>query len=78
MTVEELVCELRRFPDYAEVRIAEHDNTYHPTCAIKAVVEDNVTEQDERQREHKKLIVYIAEGRQLGYLPGKAMHDLDW
>ena len=68
MTVAELIEELKYMEQDAEVRFAQQ-----PSCPfeydIVGVVEVKVDEDD---------VVYLEEGRQLGYLPGEAKDELGW
>ena len=71
MTVGELLEMLEGFDQEAEIRIAMQPSwPMEYTIAGMAITEDY-------GEEHGK-VVYIAEGRQLGYLPGVAKDDLGW
>ncbi len=66
LTVEELVELLEQFPPEAEVRIAQQ-----PSWPFEYSVGE-VAAPDEGK------VVYIAEGAQLGYLPGEVSSELGW
>jgi hypothetical protein len=68
MTVAELIEELKYMEQDAEVRFASQPS-WPFEYDITGVVEVNVDEDD---------VVYLEEGRQLGYLPGEAKDELGW
>jgi len=68
MTVAELIEELKYMEQDAEVRFASQPS-WPFEYDISGVVEVNVDEDD---------VVYLEEGRQLGYLPGEAKDELGW
>tara|TARA_R110000824_G_scaffold386657_1_gene581646 strand:+ start:314 stop:520 length:207 start_codon:yes stop_codon:yes gene_type:complete len=68
MTVAELIEELKYMEQDAEVRFASQPS-WPFEYDIVGVVEVNVDEDD---------VVYLEEGRQLGYLPGEAKDELGW
>ncbi len=68
MTVAELIEELKYMEQDAEVRFASQPS-WPFEYDIAGVVEVNVDEDD---------VVYLEEGRQLGYLPGEAKDELGW
>jgi hypothetical protein len=69
MTVEELIIALESLPEDAEVRLAIQPSwplEYAIGCVTEAV---SLPEGD---------TVYLAEGPQLGYLPGEAREAIGW
>ena len=68
MTVAELIEELKYMEQDAEVRFASQPS-WPFEYDITGVVEVKVDEDD---------VVYLEEGRQLGYLPGEAKDELGW
>ncbi len=71
MTVAELIEELRYIDQNAEVRLAQQPN-WPLEYEIDSVVEVNALNNDEES------VVYIGEGRQIGYLPQDAKNILYW
>ena len=74
MTVADLIEELKWMPEGAEVRFASQPNwpfEYSIDDVISAEIENRRTGEAEE-------VVYLAEGRQLGYLPSEAKDDLGW
>lgn len=70
MTVEELIAELERLPEGAEVRLA-----MQPAWPFEHAIGD-LTEA--LPIEGGGEAVYLIEGAQLGYLPGKAREEIGW
>lgn len=69
MTVEELIIELESLPEDAEIRLAMQPSwpfEYGIGCVTEAV---SFPEGD---------VAYLAEGPQLGYLPGAAREAIGW
>lgn len=74
MTVADLIEELKWMPEGAEVRFASQPNwplEYSIGDVTSAEIENRSTGEAEE-------VVYLAEGRQLGYLPSEAKDELDW
>lgn len=76
MTVQELIDTLQSMSPEAEVRIA-HQPGWPFELSVGDVIEADVT--DERDEvETDVQVVYLAEGRQLGYLPAEVSSALGW
>jgi hypothetical protein len=74
MTVADLIEELKCMPEDAEVRFASQPNwpfEYNIADVISVEIENRHTGEEEE-------VVYLAEGRQLGYLPSEAKEWLGW
>ena len=74
MTVADLIEELKWMPEDAEVRFASQPNwpfEYNINDVISVEIENRRTGEEEE-------VVYLAEGRQLGYLPSEAKDELGW
>lgn len=69
MTVLELIEELGFLNPDAEVRLATQ-----PSWPLEHNIRGIVEVEDEEER----LVVYLGEGRQIGYLPGEAADALGW
>jgi hypothetical protein len=80
MKVAELIELLQGLPDDAEVRIAQQPSwpfEYSITGAV--IVGGGFTEdEDEDEAASSEPVVYLAEGSQLGYLPGNVSRELGW
>ena len=74
MTVRELIEELEYLDPNMEVRFASQPN-WPFEYDIRGVVVAGV---ENRQTEEVTDIVYLEEGRQLGYLPKEAKDELGW
>ena len=72
MTVEELIEELKFYDGELEVRFASQPS-WPFEYSINGVIQTTVQHRDEEQD-----IVYLEEGRQLGYLPKEAKEELGW
>tara|TARA_Y100000741_G_scaffold201180_1_gene152988 strand:+ start:78 stop:284 length:207 start_codon:yes stop_codon:yes gene_type:complete len=68
MTVRELIEELRLVDQDAKVRFASQPS-WPFEYSIYGVVQTTVKDQD---------MVYLEEGRQVGYLPSEAKEELGW
>ncbi len=68
MTVRELIEELRLMDQDAKVRFASQPS-WPFEYSIYGVVQTTVKDQD---------MVYLEEGRQVGYLPKEAKDELGW
>ena len=68
MTVSELKEILEYYDDDIEVRFASQPKWPFEYSILDAVMV-NVDEED---------VIYLEEGRQLGYLPGEAKEELGW
>ena len=79
MTVRELIEELRLFDQEAQVRFASQPS-WPFEYSINGVVQAEVEKPDEYTDDgyEKEDIVYLEEGRQIGYLPGEAREELGW
>ena len=78
MTVEELIERLRLFDQDAKVRFASQPSwpfEYSINSVVQAAVETDETTNDGYETEE---VVYLEEGRQIGYLPGEAKDELGW
>jgi len=64
MTVQDLIMELEQFDPDMEVRIASQ-----PSWPFEYTIEETAESDG---------VIYIAEGRQIGYLPGKAAEAVGW
>lgn len=84
MTVRDLIRQLEDFEPDTEVRLA-----FQPRWpfehSIGSVVSVDLTDEDADYDEEVsdyentgEQIVYIGEGRQIGYLPGQASSELGW
>jgi len=72
MTVGELIEELRLFNQEAQVRFASQPSwpfEYSINGVVQTIVDNRGNEED---------IVYLEEGRQVGYLPSEAKEELGW
>ena len=72
MTVRELIEELRLMDQDAKVRFASQPSwpfEYSISGVIQTIVDNRGNEED---------IVYLEEGRQVGYLPKEAKDELGW
>ena len=75
MTVQDLIYELEQLDGDTEVRFASQPN-WPFEYSIDEVL---VTETDGRNDNgEEKEIVYLSEGRQLGYLPANVSEELGW
>ena len=72
MTVRELIEELRLMDQDATVRFASQPN-WPFEYSIYGVVQTTVNYNDD-----ERDIVYLEEGRQVGYLPSEAKEELGW
>ena len=74
MTVEDLIYELENLNPETEVRFASQ-----PSWPFEYSINEIVVCNDEgRNGREEKEVVYLGEGRQLGYLPGSAKDELGW
>lgn len=73
MTVGELLDMISELPSDMEVRFASQ-----PNYPFEYNISDVVVVEVEDRRGETKEIVYLAEGRQLGYLPGDVSVELGW
>jgi hypothetical protein len=69
MTVEELMYLLEELDPEATVRLA-----IQPSWPFEHSLDGNYAEVEK----DGKKVVYLAEGNQLGYLPGEARQQLGW
>jgi hypothetical protein len=72
MTVRELIEELRLADQDATVRFASQPS-WPFEYSIYGVVQTTVNYND-----NKRDMVYLEEGRQVGYLPSEAKEELGW
>lgn len=72
MTVRELIEELRLMDQDATVRFASQPS-WPFEYSIHGVVQTTVNYNDD-----ERDIVYLEEGRQVGYLPSEAKQELGW
>lgn len=74
MTVQELIDQLSYMDPEAEVRFASQ-----PNWPFEYEIDDVVSvEVEDRKSEELVEIVYLTEGRQIGYLPTEAKEELGW
>ena len=74
MTVADLIEELKWMPEEAEVRFASQ-----PNWPFEYSIDDVVSVEIENRRTGEaEGVVYLAEGRQIGYLPSEAKNELMW
>lgn len=74
MKVKRLIEELQYMNPEAEVRFAAQPNwpfEYDIDSVVQVDVED-------RRTDNTTEIVYLEEGRQIGYLPGEVARELGW
>ena len=72
MTVGELIHELKYMDEGATVRFASQPSwpfEYSINGVVQTIVDNKGNEED---------IVYLEEGRQVGYLPSEAKDELGW
>lgn len=74
MTVAELIQELEYFDGDTEVRFASQPN-WPFEYSIRNVVVVGI---EDKQTDEVNDVVYLEEGRQLGYLPYDAKEELGW
>ena len=72
MTVRELIEELRLMDQDATVRFASQPS-WPFEYSISGVVQTTVNYND-----NERDMVYLEEGRQVGYLPSEAKEELGW
>jgi len=73
MTVRELIQELKYMDEDAKVRFASQPS-WPFEYSIYGVVQTTVKDLEDNKQE----IVYLEEGRQVGYLPVEAKEELGW
>ncbi len=73
MTVRELIQELKYMDEDAKVRFASQPS-WPFEYSIYGVVQTTVKDREDNKQE----IVYLEEGRQVGYLPAEAKEELGW
>ncbi len=73
MTVGELIQELKYMDEDATVRFASQPS-WPFEYSINGVVQTTVRDRNDE----KEDIVYLEEGRQVGYLPKEAKDELGW
>ena len=74
MTVQDLIFELQEMNPDAEVRFASQ-----PSWPFENDIDSVVSVEVENRRTGEAVeIVYLEEGRQIGYLPGEAKEELGW
>ena len=72
MTVRELIEELKYMDEDATVRFASQPS-WPFEYSISGVVQTTVN-----YNENERDMVYLEEGRQVGYLPSEAKNELGW
>ena len=72
MTVRELIEELKYMDEDATVRFASQPS-WPFEYSISGVVQTTVN-----YNENERDMVYLEEGRQVGYLPSEAKEELGW
>ena len=73
MTVGELIQELKYMDEDATVRFASQPS-WPFEYSIYGVVQTTVKDREDNEQE----MVYLEEGRQVGYLPSEAKEELGW
>ena len=73
MTVQELIEELRLMDQDATVRFASQPS-WPFEYSIYGVVQTTVRDNEDNERD----MVYLEEGRQVGYFPAEAKEELGW
>jgi len=73
MTVRELIEELRLADQDATVRFASQPS-WPFEYSIYGVVQTTIKDREDNKQE----MVYLEEGRQVGYLPAEAKEELGW
>jgi len=73
MTVRELIQELKYMDEDAKVRFASQPS-WPFEYSIYGVVQTTVKDLEDNKQE----MVYLEEGRQVGYLPAEAKEELGW
>ena len=73
MTVRELIEELKYMDEDATVRFASQPS-WPFEYSINGVIQTTVRDRNDE----KEDIVYLEEGRQVGYLPSEAKEELGW
>ena len=74
MTVADLIYELEQMNPEAEVRFASQ-----PSWPFENDIDSVVSVEVEDRRTGEAVeVVYLEEGRQIGYLPGEAKDELGW
>jgi hypothetical protein len=74
MTVADLIYELEQMNPEAEVRFASQ-----PSWPFENDIDSVVSVEIENPRTGEEVeVVYLEEGRQIGYLPGEAKRELGW
>ena len=79
MTIEELIRELEGLPQDTEVRFASQPSwpfEYSISDVVYTPLAESVLNEDDEEEEIG--IVYLGEGRQIGYLPGVVKDELGW
>ena len=74
MTVRELIEELEQLDGNTEVRFASQP-IWPCEYSIRSVIVAGI---EDRQTEEITDVVYLEEGRQIGYLPSEAKDKLMW
>ena len=74
MTVADLIWQLEQMNPEAEVRFASQ-----PSWPFENDIDSVVSVEVENPRTGEEVeVVYLEEGRQIGYLPGEAKRELGW
>ena len=73
MTVQELIEELKYMDGDATVRFASQPS-WPFEYSIYGVVQTTVRDNEDNERD----MVYLEEGRQVGYLPSEVKEELGW
>lgn len=74
MTVADLIWQLEQMNPEAEVRFASQ-----PSWPFENDIDSVVSVEVEDRRTGEAVeVVYLEEGRQIGYLPGEAKDELGW
>ncbi len=74
MTVADLIAELEFMNPEAEVRFASQPSWPYE-YSINSVQEVQI---DDEEADEPDTVIFLEEGRQLGYLPAEAIFQLGW
>ena len=77
MTVRELIEELKYMDEDATVRFASQPS-WPFEYSISGVIQTTVDKPGEYTWNRQEDVVYLEEGRQIGYLPKEAKDELGW
>jgi len=79
MTISELIYELQRMPQDAEIRLAMQPAwPFEYSIGGVVLVSSNESEGFDDREHEEEAIVYLSEGSQIGYLSDEAREELGW